>query len=248
MSIFEYRFYDVMPGRLGEEVQRMYDVAIAPWENGPASLFDRFGIPRPLAAWTGVAGRRQPVFGYLLEWESLAARDAAFLPFWMSREWAEFSAKTDDGRQMVERIDTLLLSPSMAWKKKKGILSNAVGGLHEMRCYQVEAGHSAEAMDYLAQIELQQMEVLGGEVLGVFDVVIGPDMPMVISFIAWPDFATQQGAARRLEAEPRVKAARESWHQHYGRPLIRHVEQSLLRPTFYGKARTNFAAPNGDDA
>ena len=31
----------------------------------------------------------------------------------------------------------------------------------------------------------------------MFDVKIGPDIPAIISFIGWPDYETQQAAARR---------------------------------------------------
>ncbi|MBI1179247.1 MAG: hypothetical protein GC201_01735 [Alphaproteobacteria bacterium] len=243
--MFEYRFYECTPGRLAQEVARMREVSIDPWPGADGgrdgeSLFDRFGIPRPLGAWTSVAGRRQPMFGYLLHWESLDERDRAFPAFWVSPEWAEVRERTNDGHPMVDSIEDWLLAPSAAWDRSGGFGEERHGGLHEMRIHHCRAGYDADVADYLAEIEHRQMEVLGGRVLGVFNVVIGPDMPAIVSFIAWPDFATQRRAAERLDVEPRVHARRRRWQEQYGVSLIRSVEQTLLAPLDYGLPRSNF--------
>ena len=254
--MFEYRFYECTPGRLAEEVARMREVSIDPWPGDRGgdgeSLFDSFGIPRPLGAWTSIAGRQQPIFGYLLKWDSLDERDRAFPAFWVSPEWAEVRERTNDGHPMVDSIEDWLLAPSAAWDRSGGGSDDrqvcpegigrpeGIGGLHEMRIHHCQAGYDAEVTAYLAEIEHRQMEVLGGRILGVFNLLIGPDMPAIISFIAWPDFATQQRAALRLDVEPRVRARREQWKKDHGVSLIRSVEQTLLRPLDYGLPLSNF--------
>lgn len=239
--MFEYRFYECTPGRLAEEVARMKEVAIDPWPGGGGeSLFDRFGIPRPLGAWTSIAGRQQPVFGYILKWDSLDARDRAFPPFWTCPEWAEVRARTDDGHPLVDSIEDWLLAPNAAWKRTGEIDATRHGGVHEMRIHRCLAGFGPQVTAYLAEIEHRQIEVLGGRILGVFDVAIGPDMPAIVSFVAWPDFPTQQRAAERLDMEPRVRERHRQWRDEYGRSPIRSVEQTLLRPLDYGLPLSNF--------
>lgn len=238
--MFEYRFYECTPGRLAQEVARMEEVAIAPWPGGNGeSLFDRYGIPRPIGAWTSIAGR-QPIFGYLLKWDSLDARDRAFPPFWTCADWATVRARTDDGHPMVDSIEDWLLAPNAAWDRSTGCDGTRHRGLHEMRIHHCLAGFGPQVTAYLKEIEHRQAEVMGGRVIGVFDVLIGPDMPAIISFIAWPDFATQQRAAMRLDAEPRVHERRRQWQAEHGRTLIRHMEQTLLHPLEFGRPQSNF--------
>lgn len=239
--MFEYRFYECTPGRLTEEVARMAEVATDPWPGGNGeSLFDRFGIPRPLAAWTSIAGRRQPVFGYLLEWKSLDERDRAFPAFWASPEWAEVKARTEGGYPLVDAIENWLIAPNASWDRSGGFDDQVHGGMHEMRIHHILAGFGPQVTDYLREIEHRQIEVMGGRILGAFDVLIGPDMPAIVSYIAWPDFATQQRAADRIDHEPRVHERRHKWMAEYGRYPIRHIEQTLLRPLDFGLPKSNF--------
>jgi hypothetical protein len=242
--MFEYRFYECTPGRLTQEVARMKEVAISPWPGGNGeSLFDRFGIPRPLGAWTSIAGRRQPMFGYLVKWESLEARDRAFPPFWACPEWAEVRARTDDGHPMVDSIEDWLVAPSAIWDRSGATDGTRHGGLHEMRIHHVMAGYGPQVADYLKTIEHRQIEILGGRILGVFDVAVGPDLPAMVTFVAWPNHATQQRAAERLDREPRVHERHRQWKQEHGISLIRSLEQTLLQPLEYGLPLSNFGIP-----
>lgn len=228
----EFRMYDVTPGRLHVEVERMRRVAIDPWEGGP-SLFARHGVPRPLVAWTSIAGDRHPLFGYLLRWSSLDERDRAFPGFWGCPEWAEIFRSSNAGHPMVDRIDDWLLAPSPAWRGRQ-TPDIPLDGIHELRINRIAGGQAAAVADYLAEIELSQTQVLGGAVLGLFDVTIGPEMPAIVSLVAWPDMATQEAAAARLDVEPRVLQQRANWRERFGDTLIRRVERHLLRPVDYG--------------
>jgi hypothetical protein len=238
---FEFRFYQCTSGRLAEEVARMHEVAIA-GEDGAAgsSLFDQFGIPRPLGAWTAVSGARLPLFGYIVGWESLDQRDSAFPAFWADPRWAAVQQRTDAGSPMVERIETWLMAPSPIWSRAAKRAVNSMGSIHEMRIHRCSAGHAKAVSDYLSDIELPQAEVLGATVIGVFDVLIGPDMPAIVSFLDWPDFETHQAGWRRIDVEPRVHERRRRWASELGLNPIRTVEQTLLRPLAYGRPRANF--------
>ena len=238
--MFEYRFYEVSAGRVAEEVARMGAVAFNAVREG-ASLFDHYGIPRPLAEWTAVAGARLPLYGYLLHWDSLRHRDTAFPAFWADPAWHEIRDRTDEGGALVDRMENWLLAASSAWDLRTGDGADTpIGGLHEMRIHHVLAGYSPHVTDYLRTIELRQLQVLGAAVLGVFDVLIGPNMPAIVSFLAWPDFVTQQFAMRRLDMEPRIKAQRDAWKREYGQLLVREFEQTLLRPVPRSLPRPDF--------
>ena len=239
--IFEFRFYDCTPGRLAEEAARMHEVAIAgeKGDDGP-SLFDQYDIPRPLGAWTSISGARLPIFGYILGWDSLDRRDRCFPKFWADPRWAAVRERTDDGSPMVDHIENWLMAPSAAWNRQPGRRTPPQGGVHEMRIHHTVAGQAKAVADYLSEIELQQAEVLGATVLGVFEVLIGPDMPAIVSFLAWPDYETQQAAWRRIDVEPRVHERRRKWSQDLGFNPIRTVEQTLLRPLDYGRPAENF--------
>ncbi len=237
---FEYRFYDCTPGRLDEETARMEEVSIADWQDEQRSLFSKYGITPPIAAWSAIAGRRQPVFGYLLKWDSFEQRDTTFPPFWASPEWAEVRDRSNAAFPMVDSIENWIIRASTVWDRSGGVDGEPVGGIHEMRVYQVRAGYGPEVNAYLAEFELPQCEHLGGEVLGVFDVAVGPDLPAIVSFVAWPDFETQQRAANRLHIDPRLRDRQNRWKTELGVNPVRHVEQTILRPLPYGKPKPNF--------
>jgi len=246
--IFEYRFYQASHGRLAEEVDRMREVAIdgAPAEpNGPPvhkeSLFDRYGIPRPLGAWTSLTGPHHPIFGYIVKWDSLAQRDAAFPPFWNDPFWHAVRNRTDAGSPLVERIDTWLMNSSPVWNMVRQEGDNTpIGGVHEMRIHYTRAGYAHYFRETLAQIELPQCQALGGRVLGVFDVVIGPQMPAIISFLAWPDFAIQAQARARLDVEPRLLESLLRNEKSAGGAVLLRMESRLLQPVDYGVPIANF--------
>lgn len=246
--VFEYQFYQANDGRLDEEVERMREVAIlgAPQvPNGPPvfkeSLFDRYGIPRPLGAWTAISGPRQPLFGYIVRWNSLAERDAAFPPFWADPLWHAVRSRTDAGSPLVDRIDTWLMNPSSVWAAvRKDGPDTPVGGVHEMRIHHTRAGYAHYLSAALAEIELPQCQAFGAVVLGVFDVVIGPKMPAIISFIAWPDYEAQQRARARLDVEPRLLQRMADDEVDAGGPIVLSVEHTLLQPVDYGVPAANF--------
>jgi hypothetical protein len=235
---FEFRFYECTSGRLAEETARMHEVAVA-GDDGP-SLFDQYGIPRPLGAWTAVAGARLPLFGYILAWDSLDRRDVCFPGFWADPRWAAVRDRTDAGSPMVEHIENWLMGASPAWDRPSARPLGPEFALHEMRIHHCLAGHAPAVSDYLATIELPQARIMGAAVIGVFDVLIGPDMPAIVSFLAWPDYETQQAGWRRIDVEPRVRERRRKWSAELGLDPIRTVEQTLLRPLDFAHPAADF--------
>ena len=77
---YEFRFYAVAPGRLTDEMALVRRVSADPAPDlddaeGP-SLWDRYGVPRPVGSWITLTGRNRPGFLYIVPWQTLAQRDA----------------------------------------------------------------------------------------------------------------------------------------------------------------------------
>lgn len=233
--IYEYRFYDVAHGRMAAEVARMYDVAL---KGGTDSMFAKYGVKLPLGAWVATAGRRLPLFGYIQQWDSLKQRDAAFPPFWADPVWAKMKAETDGGSPLVERMEDWLMRPAPCWAKVR--TDDKPGPVHEMRVERVSNGHLPTAHALMGEVILPQYQVLGAVVLGVFDVLIGPNIPTLVTFLAWPDHETQQRAAARLDVEPRVLNGLKAARAKAGEPLFVDLQQHILQPVPWAVPAPNF--------
>ncbi|MDR5653367.1 NIPSNAP family protein [Ruixingdingia sedimenti] len=236
--MYEVRFYSVAHGRLAAEIARVHDVAIAgaPAEPGgpPAcaeSLWDRYRIPRPLGAWTVAAGQGAPGFLSIIRWDSLTHRDSAYPRFWNDPYWLALRAKGADGSPLVDSIEDWILRPSAAWGPLvEPPSATPIGGVHEMRVQHVPAGTQAEAAAALATVDLPLARRLGARVLGVFEMVFGPNSPCFVTFLAWPDFDTQQRAAARLDVEPRVIQQRDREMARHHRRVFGRMDQYILAP------------------
>jgi hypothetical protein len=245
--IYEFRLHEVASDRLAAEVARMHRVAIAgePQSvDGPAgpgpSMFDRYGIPRPLGVWTGVTGARTPQFGYLLRWDSLAKRDNAFPRFWADPLWKQLRNQSDNGVPMVERTEDWLLRPSAFSGSSAGSKDIDADCLTEILIQRVENGYAAEAGQVHAATLLPILATLGATVLGVFDVVIGPDMPAMMTFLAWPDQHTQEASWRAVDGNRQVLEEIRRQRDVYGRALVRSAEHNLMKPVGFGIPVTDF--------
>jgi hypothetical protein len=252
-EIYELRLYDVVPGRLAEEVARMHEVSIAgaPAEPGgkpkyKESLFDRHGVARPIGAWTSTAGSRQPMFIYMQRWDSLTQREKAFPSFWADPIWRHIRTRSDAGSDMVTSLDTWLVRPSPLMAALPGPAPKGpIGGVHEMRIQQLISGDDEprEAMRALAEVELPLVKQLGGHTIGIFNVLIGPNLPAIVIFYAWPDLATQQRAWARLDVEPRMIQQRDREQANFPRGVFGACEQFLLSPVpGWGLPAANFGA------
>ena len=81
--IHELRIYHCMPGKLPALLERFDTITLRIWE--------RMGI-RQAGFWTVAIGDNNHDLYYLLEWESLAEREAKFNAFMVDPEWLEKKA------------------------------------------------------------------------------------------------------------------------------------------------------------
>ena len=115
----------------------------------------------------------------------------AFPRFWADTLWQDIRNQTDGGVPMVERTEDWLLDASPAWAalQKCGPAPRqpVPQAVHEMRIDRVTNGFLGPATAALQEAHLPHALADGAQLLGVLNVVIGPDMPCIVTFLAWPD-------------------------------------------------------------
>jgi hypothetical protein len=92
--LYEYRRYEVTPGRLAALHDRFANVTTRIWE--------RHGI-RPVGFWTAEVGTTN-VLHYLLAWEDMAERDRNWSAFQSDPEWITKRAETEKDGPLVARV------------------------------------------------------------------------------------------------------------------------------------------------
>ncbi|MCO5072262.1 MAG: NIPSNAP family protein [Rhizobiaceae bacterium] len=211
---YELRLYKMLPTRM-PVFHDLLGVQVPP-------LFAKCGVSRPLGFWESYAGPYAPLFGYILPWESLDARMAAWTRFYADPVWQEKLSTNYAGQQRVDRPSVLILRPSAVWPRfhSEGPVAE-LSGIHEMRIYR---GRQFED-DALLAARVGAAQEHGAEVLGVFDGWIGLPTDSRIVFLAWPDDA-QRLATRSREAT-----------LYPGDFAQSHV----MRPLGYGVPMTNFS-------
>ena len=107
-AVYEMRFYRVADGRMEDELARGLACILAPAEGG-TGLFDRYGIPRPVGLWRVLSGPTLPAVIFLYRWNSVAERAQAFETFYDDPEWVALRASTNEGSEIVNSMDDVLL-------------------------------------------------------------------------------------------------------------------------------------------
>lgn len=101
--IHELRVYHCNPGKLPALLDRFATVTLKIW--------DRFGI-RQAGFWTVEIGDSNQALYYLLEWDSLAEREAKWTAFQADPEWLEKRAVTERDGPIVARLGNTILKPT----------------------------------------------------------------------------------------------------------------------------------------
>ena len=106
--LYEMRSYRVADGRIDEELKRGFDCILSPSAGG-RGLFDRYAIPPPVGLWRAMSGPHQPAVIFLYCWKSVTQRAQAFETFYVDPEWQALRADTNDGSEIVDWMDDILL-------------------------------------------------------------------------------------------------------------------------------------------
>jgi len=102
--IHELRIYHCISGRLPALLKRFETITLPIWS--------RHGI-RQAGFWTVAIGDSNQDLYYLLEWESLAERDAKWAAFQSDSEWIAKRAETERDGPIVSSISNLILQPTV---------------------------------------------------------------------------------------------------------------------------------------
>jgi hypothetical protein len=101
--IHELRIYECVPGRLSTLHQRFETTTLKIWQ--------RLGI-RQAGFWTTVIGESNQTLYYLLEWESLAEREAKWGAFLKDPEWLKAREETERDGPIVAKVTNYILQPT----------------------------------------------------------------------------------------------------------------------------------------
>ena len=101
--IIELRVYHCLPGRLPALNARFENTTLAFWE--------KYGI-RQVGFFTTLVGASNHALTYMLEWESLADREARWGAFSADQEWIAARAASEAVSPIVERIENSFLVPT----------------------------------------------------------------------------------------------------------------------------------------
>jgi hypothetical protein len=102
-KVYEIRVYRCLPGRLPHLLKRFTDVTL--------SLFDKHGI-RQAGFFTTLVGESNQELTYLLEWESMAERDAKWTAFSIDPAWLAARAESEKDGPIVANITNQFLVPT----------------------------------------------------------------------------------------------------------------------------------------
>jgi hypothetical protein len=101
--IHELRIYHCCPGRLPALLKR--------FETATLDIWKRHGI-RQAGFWTVLVGDSNNDLYYLLEWTSLAEREAKWTAFLNDPEWAAKRAESEKDGPILTHVSNLILQPT----------------------------------------------------------------------------------------------------------------------------------------
>lgn len=101
--IYEHRVYSCLPGRLPALLKRFENVTLPLWE--------RHGI-RQSGFWTVLIGEGAHDLHYILQWDSMADREARWGKFTADADWQAGKADSEKDGPIVAEIKSMLLQPT----------------------------------------------------------------------------------------------------------------------------------------
>ena len=100
--LYEYRRYEIVPGKLPEVHGRFAEVVMGFWE--------KHGI-KVVGFWEAVVGGSNEIH-YILQWENMADRERKWETFQSDREWLAARAKSEENGALVSRITNSFWRPT----------------------------------------------------------------------------------------------------------------------------------------
>lgn len=101
--IYELRIYTANPGKMGALQARFRDHT--------TRLFEKHGI-KNVGYWTNSIGGRSDELWYMLGFQDLAQRQAAWAAFQADPDWQKARADSEKDGALVHHIENRLMSPT----------------------------------------------------------------------------------------------------------------------------------------
>ena len=101
--IYEFRTYTVLAGRMPALLKRFETKAIPIWE--------RHGV-RQVGFFTTMIGPESRKLTYILQYDSLADRDAKWGAFQRDADWIAARSESEEDGQIVENMANEILTPT----------------------------------------------------------------------------------------------------------------------------------------
>ena len=100
---YEFRTYTVLPGRMAALLNRFETKTIPIWE--------RYGI-KQIGFFTTMIGPQSDKLTYILQYDSLADREAKWGAFQKDADWIAARTESEQDGQIVESIANEILTPT----------------------------------------------------------------------------------------------------------------------------------------
>ena len=101
--LYEYRRYEVTPGRKPDLDARFRDLTLPLWEKHGMRAVGLFDVE---------IGTMTNEFHYLLAWESLAEREQRFAAFLQVPEWQQGRADSEANGPLAQRVHNQIWRPA----------------------------------------------------------------------------------------------------------------------------------------
>lgn len=212
--LFELRFeHTHAPGHTAER--------IALYHGQPPST-----LPQNL--WVITAGRQLSSLVSLHAWESLTQREAVLGTFLAGPDAPRIGPASDRDTILRGSENWLLMDSPLAAPLVQDDFP--IGGIHELRVQRALNGSVRDASAALVEGELAMMKARGAAIQGVYEIAIGPNRPLIVSILAWPDGKCRHDAWADHDRDPSTAATRDAERSLFRRRLLGPTEHYILCP------------------
>ena len=218
--LYELRTYQAGGGRMGEMEKLMASDCTA--------VLQRAKVPRPLGAWHALAGPRLPAFVWILAWNSLDERNAAWAAFGADPQWQQLRRAAHEKTELTARVDTEFMS---AWPEPALAADMDLaqpGGVYQLMLLRVHTGQGGAARQAFLAADRPAIEEAGGNLEAAFDLLSGKDLPVVAAVVRWADAAACAKGMSSYDSHSKVRAARVAEREKLGFDLFGNVDRYLM--------------------
>lgn len=189
------------------------------------------GQPRstlPQNLWVVVAGRHLSSLVSLHSWESLTQREAVLGTFLAGPDAPRIGPASDQETNLRGSESWLLMDSPLAAPLVDDDFP--VGGVHELRVQRALNGSVRDAAAGLVDGELAMMKARGAAIQGLYEIAIGPNRPLIISILAWPDGKCRHDSWANHDRDLLTAQTRDAERSRFRRRLLGPTEHYILRP------------------